>query len=76
VMVDVDECAAFEAVEARAGDTVAFEEDGGDGSCGIDVVRRGGLVDAMEVGKRGVGGRDGIGEDNVGLTAKLIEDLG
>jgi hypothetical protein len=76
VMIDVDEGAAFEVEEAGAGDAVTFEQDGGDGSGWVDLRGRDGVMDAVEVGKCGVGGRDGIGEEDVGLAAELVENFG
>ena len=34
------------------------------------------MADSADVGKREIGGRDWVGEYDVGLTAELIEDLG
>ncbi len=76
VVVDVDEGAAFEAEEAGAGDAVAFEQDGGGVVVGVYVVCGGGVVNAVEVGQRAIGAGDRVCEDDVDLTAELVEDLG
>ena len=76
VVIDVDEGAVFEAEEAGAGYAVAFEQDCGGASAGIDVVGGWGMADSANVGQREIGSRDWVGEYDVGLTAELIEDLG
>jgi hypothetical protein len=75
-MVDVDECAAFEAKESGAGDAVAFEQDGGGVLVGVYVICGGGVVDAVEIGQGAVGARDGVCEDDIHVMAELVEDLG
>ncbi len=76
MVVDVDEGAAFETEESGAVDAVAFEQDGGSVAVGVDVVCGGGVVDAIQVGKGAVGGGNGVGEDDIDLTAELVEYLG
>jgi hypothetical protein len=76
VVVDIDECAAFEALEAGAGDAIALEEDSGDCSGGIDVVSGSGVMNPLKIGKSRVSGGDGIDEDDVGFASELVEDLG
>jgi hypothetical protein len=61
VVIDVDEGAVFEAEEAGAGDAVAFEEDGGSVSVGVDVVGGWGMADSADVGEGELGGGDWIG---------------
>ena len=75
VMVNVDEDAVFEAEKSGAGDTVALEQDGGDGAGWIDVVGGDSVVDAVEVGKGGVGGGYRVGEEDVGPAAELVENF-
>ena len=75
VMVDVDEGAVFEAEKSGAGDTVALEQDGGDCAGRINFVGGDGVADAVEVGKGGIGGGYGVGEEYVGLAAELIENF-
>ncbi len=43
---------------------------------GDDVGGRGGLMDALDVGKSAVDEGDGVCHDNVRLAAELVEDLG
>jgi hypothetical protein len=76
VVIDVDESSAFETEKTCADDAVAFEEDGGGGAGGVYIVRGGGVMDSADVGEGGVGGGDGVGEDDVGLAAELVEHLG
>ena len=76
VVVDVDEATVFEAEEPGALDAVALEKDGGDAGVGDDVGGRGGVMDALDVGKGAVDEGDGVGHDDVGLATKLIENLG
>jgi len=76
VVVDVDEGTAFEAEEAGAGDAVAFEQDGGGVLVGVDVVCGGSVVNAVQVGQRAIGAGDRVCENDVDLTAELVEDLG
>jgi len=76
VMVDVDEGAGFEAEEAGAGDAVALEDDDGGGAVWVYVVGGGGVMDAMEIGQGAVDEGDGVGEDDVGFAAELVEHFG
>ena len=76
MVVDIDEAAVFEAEEAGALDAVALEEDGGDAGVGDDVGGGGGVMDTLDVGKGAVDEGDGVGDDDVGLAAELVEDLG
>ncbi len=69
--------AVLEAEETGALDAVALEEDGGDGGVGDDVGGRGGLMDALDIGKSAVDEGDGVCHDNVGLASRAaVEDLG
>ena len=76
VVIDVDEGTIFEAEEAGAGDAVAFEQDCGGVSAGIDVVGGWGMADSADVGQREIGSRDWVGEYDVGLTAEDFERMG
>ena len=81
MVIDVDQEAVFEAAEAGAFDAVALEDDDGGLGGGVVDGRRGGsveggsLADALDARQGVVDGGDGVGEDEVGGAAELVEGV-